>query len=182
MVIYIVISIFVIIIAGIGAYYLAQLMKGKLELELTHSSAYSDDLISGIIKLEAKRHIHGFLQVSLVGYVERTKRDSENMKTTEHIEVYRFDQVLERTRDFNAGFQQNYPFDLIAPNHTEVRTAGSVSKTMAANAGDETTGDRSTETLANLPGGRVHWHVESRLDSKGVDLYTKEKCTVTLKD
>lgn len=159
MAIYIVIAVFVLIVGGIGAFYLARFMKGKLTIELTHNSANSEERITGRVTLEAKRPIHGQLNVSLVGHVERTKRDSENMKTTEWIEVYRDDHTLEETRDFIAGFQQDYDFDLRAPTQTEVRTG---------------TG------AASVAGGRVHWHVESRLDAEGVDLYDKEKCHVNL--
>lgn len=33
---------------------------------------------------------------------------------------------------------------------------------------------------ASFIAGRVYWHIEARLDAKGVDLYAKEKCQVNL--
>lgn len=179
---YIVIAIFVLILGGVIAYYVARFMKGKLELELTRTTANSEELISGTVSLEAKKSIHGLLKVSLVGREKRTRRDSDGDKKTEYVEVYRYDHVLEETRDFDPGFTQQYPFDLLAPTSEEVRSGSAMLKAIAASAGDGMVGGvmKMAAGAAGSFAGRVYWQVESRLDADGVDLFTKEKCSVNL--
>ena len=91
--------------------------------------------------------------------------------------------MLEETRDFDAGFQQDYPFDLLAPTTGEVRSGASALQAAAAKAGDGALGGvlKMAAGAASFFGGRIDWHVEGRLDAKGVDLYDKEKCQVNLK-
>ena len=184
MVLYIIIAAVILIIGGVAAYYIARFMKGKLELELSRDSASSEELITGRVTLEAKKNIHGLLKVSLVGREKRKKRSStSDNDSTEWVEVYRYDHVLEETRDFEPGFRQDYSFDLLAPTAAEVRSGGAALKGMAEAAGDGIMGGvlKAAAGAADFMSGRVYWHVESRLDADGVDLYTKEKCHVNLK-
>jgi hypothetical protein len=182
MVVYIIIAVVVLIGGGIAAYYLARFMKGKLELELARSSANSEELITGQLTLEAKKNIRGLLKVSLVAREKRTKRDHDGDKSTEYVEVYRYDQVIEETREFQAGFRESYPFDLLAPTSAEVRSGSAALKGVADKAGDGVMGGvlKVAAGAASFMAGRLYWHVEARLDADGVDLYTKEKCTVNL--
>lgn len=178
-----IIGIAAIIVACIVAYYLARFMKGSLKLELARNAASSEELISGRVVLEAKKPIQGLLKVSLVGREKRKKRSSSSdNNSTEWVEVYRYDHVLEETRDFEAGFQQDYSFDLLAPTSTEVRSRGSLLKAAAQGAGDGVMGSvlKAAAAGAKFMASRIHWHVEARLDAKGVDLYAKEKCHVNL--
>lgn len=184
MVVYIVIAVFVLILGGIAAYYLARFMKGKLALELSRNSASSKELITGRVTLEAKKDIRGLLKVSLVGREKRTRRDHDGDSETEYVEVYRYDHILEETRSFEAGFRQDYGFDLLAPTSAEVRSGGGAIKAAANTMGDGAMGGvlKAAAGAADFMAGRVDWHVESMLDADGVDLFTKEKCTVNLKD
>lgn len=180
---YIVIAVIVLILGGVIAYYGARFMKGKLTLELSRDSASSEELISGTVSLEAKKSIHGLLKVSLVGREKRTRRKSDGDKDTEWVEVYRYDKVLEETRDFEPGFTQDYSFDLLAPTTEEVRSGQAMLKAAANAAGDGMMGGvlKAAADGAGFMAGRVYWHVESRLDADGVDLFTKEKCSVNLR-
>ena len=182
MALYIIIAIVVLVLGGIIAYQVARFMKGKLTIELSRDTANSEELISGSVSLEAKKNIRGLLKVSLVGREKRTRRDSDGDRKTEYVEVYRYDHVLEETRDFEPGFQQTYPFDLLAPTSAEVRSGAAALQGMAAAAGDGLAGGvlKAAAGAASFMAGRVYWHVESRLDADGVDLYTKEKCHVNL--
>ena len=58
MVLYIIIAVVVLILGGVAAYYIARFMKGKLELQLSRSSASSEELLSGRVTVEAKKDIH----------------------------------------------------------------------------------------------------------------------------
>ena len=180
--IYVVIAIVVLVLAGVAAYYVARFMKGRLEIELSRDTADSEGLIRGRVTLEAKKPIHGLLRVSLVGREKREKRDHDGDKTTEWVEVYRYDHVLEERRDFEPGFRQDYSFDLLAPTAGEVRSGSTALEGMAQAAGDGVMGGalKAAAGAASFMAGRVYWHVESRLDADGVDLFTKEKCRVNL--
>lgn len=179
-----IIGIIVLILGGIIAYYVARFMKGKLTLVLSRNSASSEELISGTVSLEAKRPIHGLLKVSLVGQEKRTRRKSNGDKDSDWVEVYRYDHVLEETRDFEPGFTQDYSFDLLAPTSAEVRSGSGMLRAAAGAAGDGLVGGmlQAAAGAASFMAGRIHWHVESRLDADGVDLFTKEKCTINLRD
>lgn len=178
----ILITVAAIIIAAIIAYYLARFMKGKLQIELTQNAAKSEELISGSVTLLAKKPIHGLLKVSLVGREKRTTRDRDGDKTTKWVEVYRYDHVLEETRDFDAGYQQTYPFDLLAPTSSEVRSGEHLLKAFAAQAGEGMLGSaiKAAAKASHYMAGRIQWHVESRLDAKGVDLIATQKCEIHL--
>lgn len=182
MVLYIVIAILILALGGFAAYYLARFMKGRLKLQLSQSNADSEQLIAGTLSLEAKRNIRGLLKVSLVAREKKVRRDRDGDKSTEYVEVYRYDHILEEERDFPAGYVQDYVFDLLAPTQAEVRSGATALKHAAAAAGDGVMGSvlKVASSAASVMGGRLYWHVESRLDADGVDLYTKEKCTINL--
>ena len=182
--VYAVIGVIVVIVGCVVAYYAARFMKGKLELQLTRDAASSEELISGRVNVEAKKPIQGLLKVSLVGREKRKKRSSSSdSNSTEWVEVYRYDNVLEETREFEAGFNQSYDFDLLAPTSSEVRSGAAALHGIASAAGDGVAGGllKAAAGAASFMAGRVYWHVEARLDAKGVDLYSKEKCQVNLK-
>jgi hypothetical protein len=180
------IGIAVLVLGCVAAYYLARFMKGKLLLELYRDSASSEELLNGHVALRAKKPIRGTLKVSLVGREKRQKRSSSSSgNSTEWVEVYRYNHILEETRDFEAGFRQDYKFDLLAPTSAEVRSrSGAIAKSMsdAAEAQDGVIGGvlKAAAGAASFMAGQVDWHVEARLDAKGVDLYAKEKCHVNL--
>lgn len=182
---YVIIGVIVLILLGVGAYYGARFMKGRLVLELSRDAADSGQLLSGKVSLEAKKPIHGLLKVSLVGREKRKKRGiGDDNDSTEWVEVYRQDHILEETRDFPAGFTETYSFEIVAPTSAEARTGGGVLRAAADAAGGGVMGAalQAAAGAADFMSGRVYWHVESRLDADGIDLFTKEKCRVNLRD
>lgn len=181
---YIIGGIVVGVLVAVIAYYMARFMKGKLAMELSRNAAASGEPLAGRVDLEAKKSIHGLLKVSLVGREKRTKRDHDGDKSTEWVEVYRQDRILEETRDFGAGYTQTYEFEIVAPTSAEARRGGAVMREMAEKAGDGVMGSvmKMAAGAADMMQGRIYWHMEARLDADGVDLYTKEKVTVNLRD
>lgn len=178
-----------LVLLGVGVYYFARFMKGRLKLELSRDSASSEELLSGKVSLETKKPIHGSLKVSLIGREQRYKRNlssSSNDKSKQWVEVYRYNHILEETRDFEPGFQQQYSFDLLAPTSAEVRSrSGAIAKSIAS-AADQSEGLmggvlKAAASAASAMSGPIRWHVEARLDAKGVDLVAKQKCHVTLR-
>lgn len=185
MVPYIIGGVVIAIILAVVAYYVARFMKGSVKLQLARNSASSGEALTGRVDLEAKRSIHGLLKVSLVGREKRRKRStSGDGDTTEWVEVYRADRILEETRDFPSGYTQTYEFEIVAPTSAEARQGGAIMREMADKAGDGVMGSvmKMAAGAADMMQGRIYWHMESRLDADGVDLYTKEKVTVNLRD
>jgi hypothetical protein len=181
--IYIVGGVIAVIVAAILAYYGARYLKGRLELEMLRDSAASNETLAGRIYLEAKKPMRGSLKVSLVGREQRRRRNRENQDTTEWVEVYRHDLVLEETRDFAPGFTQEYRFELQAPTAAEARRGGDLIRQAAAEVGDGVLGSvmQMAAGAADMMQGRIVWHVEGRVDVKGVDLYAKRQVTVNLR-
>jgi|GEM_PF-339930 len=172
------------VLIAVGAYYLARFLKGKLSIVLTRNAAATGELISGMVTLQAKKPINGLLKVSLVGREKRRKHSSSGKgNSTEWVEVYRYDQILEETRQFEMGYMQDYAFDLLAPSSTEVRVGGSIMRQIAGAMGEGAMSKavKFAAEAADFMKGRVYWHVESRLDADGVDLYTKHKCQINLR-
>ena len=185
---YILLGIVALILLGVGLYYAARFMKGKLKVELSRDSASSEELLSGKVALEAKKPIQGSLKVSLVGREKRIKRSSSKSGNSKQwVEVYRYTHVLEETRDFEAGFKQAYSFDLLAPTPAEVRSR---SRAIAKGI-DDAAGDSkgvmggvlkgAAVAASAMAAGNIHWRVEARLDAKDVDLVSKQKCHVNLR-
>lgn len=174
-----------VILIAVTAYYGARFMKGSLKLELSRDAASSGEFLTGKIDLVAKKPIYGLLKVSLVGRDKRTKRRSgSDSNTTEWVEVFREDVILEETRDFEAGFTEQYAFELVAPSASEARTGGAALRAISKAAGDGLLGGALSvaASAADMMQGRIYWHIETRLDADGVDLYDKEKCRVNLRD
>ena len=170
------------VIAFIGWKYVLPLFKGKLQLELPQTSAISHQPFHGRVTLQARRAIRGLLKVSLVGRERRLKHDPG--KTGRYwFEVYRQNQTLEERREFEAGFQASYDFEMIPPTEAELRAKATALQSMAElvesaeqGAGVVVGGLLRTAVSAGGPeSNQIHWHVESRLDAEGVDLFTKKK-------
>ena len=180
---YIVAGIGVLIVLGIVGYYVARFMKGRLKLELARNSADSGEPLSGKVAMEAKRPIRGLLRVSLVGREKRRTRSSSGSDSTKWVEVYRQDRILEETREFPSGYTKTYSFEIVAPTSAEARRGGAI----LSKVGEEVGGAagqvmKLAAGAANLFQGRIYWHVESRLDADGVDLFTKRRAHVNLRD
>ncbi len=184
---YILLGVVGLVLLGVGLYYAARFMKGKLKLELSRDSASSEELLRGQVTLETKKPIHGSLKVSLVGREKRIKRSSSKAGNSKQwVEVYRYNHILEETRGFEAGFKQEYSFDLLAPTGAEVRSRSrAIVKGISDAAGDGqgVVGGvlKAAAGAASAMAGRIDWYVEARLDAKGVDLVAKQKCEVNLR-
>jgi hypothetical protein len=181
---YVLIGVLVVGVLAVVGYYVARFMKGRLKLEMARTAADSGETLGGRVTVEAKRPIQGLLKVSLVGREERRRRRHGNDRDTrEWVEVYRQDRILEETREFPAGYTKTYAFEIVAPTSTEARRGGGALR----KAGEEAGGAmgavmKMAAGAADLLQGRIRWHVEARLDAEGVDLYTRRRAHVNLRD
>ncbi len=178
-------GVFAVIIIIVIGYYAARFMKGKLAIELARSAADSGDTLSGSINLTAKKSMQGALTVSLVGQEKRRKRrHNSDQDQIEWEEVYRQDQIVEETREFPAGFSQSYQFEILAPTATEARQGSAALRAAAESAGEGIVGSmlNMAAGAADMMQAPIYWHIETRLDVKGVDLFAKRKVSVNLKN
>lgn len=180
--------IIVVVFLAICGYNLARFIKGKVVIELSRASANPEELISGKVTVIAKKQINGLLKVSLVGQEKRSEGSGDD-KIYEWVDVYRYDQVLEQKRVFEAGTEQIYSFDLLAPGSDEVNSAGTKLKGWVESPSSGLVGKLKTKVSAKMDehaeSGKnldhLSWHVEALLDADGVDLSAKEDCTVAFK-
>jgi len=100
---------------------------------------------------------------------ETTKTyDKDGKQETRSREVYNTEKLIESTKTYPQGFEQNYSFQLSVPD--------SNSKGVPNSAIGEV-----MSVLGNIIDGRdkyIEWNVEVYLDAKGVDLKDSEKIYV----
>lgn len=179
----VVISAAVILALGGAAYVFARYLDGRIRLELTRDTVDSGQDLDGRVTIEARRPIRGLLRVSLVGREKRRRRRSGESERVEWVEVYRQDQVVEESREFPAGVRETHAFQLLAPTRVEARRGGSVDH-VAEQTGDTVMSSvlRVAARAADALHGRIYWHVEARLEADGIDLSTKRKIDIDLRD
>lgn len=178
---YAIIGAVVLIAIAVAGYYILRFMKGKIELHLTDSSAASGEPIKGSVSVVAKKELQGRLTVSLVCIEESRQQkrsygddDDDTKYETTQEEIFRKQQVLEDMETFSPTNSQEYQFNILAPTSSESGQRGSSQHggggmigtllNMAASASDSHT--------------NYFWHVEARLDVKGIDLFAKQKVNV----
>lgn len=179
-----VIGIFALIIIGVILYQVARFLKGKLELKLIKDSVSSGDALKGSVTVTAKKPMRGQLRVALVARKKKRKTGASTNDTTQYkwVEVYRRDEVLEGKREFPAGFSQNYAFEILAPTSSEARQGGASLRATAEALDDGMMSSvlNLAASAADMMQSRLYWHIESRLEVDGVDLYTKQKVYINL--
>jgi hypothetical protein len=181
----IIIGLAIAIVAAIVGYYVLRYLKGTLKLQINRDTASSGELLSGTVMLEVKKSTTGLLKVSLVGHERRRTQSSSNSgSSTKMVEVYRDDLVLEESREFASGFSKTYPFELTAPSSSAARSGAAILNELAGNTGSDVMDNvlKVAAGFAKQTASRIYWRVEASLDAEGVDLYTKEKVQVNLRD
>ena len=180
---YAIIGAVVLIAISVATYYILRFMKGKIELHVTNSSAASGEPIKGSVSVVAKKELQGRLTVSLVCIEESRQQkrnygddddDADNKYETTQQEIFRKQQVLEDMETFSPTNSQEYQFNILAPMASESGQRGS----------SEHGGGGMIGTLLNMAASASDshsdylWHVEARLDVKGIDLFAKQEVNV----
>ena len=172
----------VLIVISVATYYILRFMKGKIELHVTNSSAASGEPIKGSVSVVAKKELQGRLTVSLVCTEESRQRkrsnadDDDTKHETTQEEIFRKQQVLEDMEIFSPTNSQEYQFNILAPTASESGQRGS-----SVHGGGGMIG-----TLLNMAASASDshsdylWHVEARLDVKGIDLFAKQEVYVRM--
>jgi len=161
--------IFGLIIVAFAAYSVMSHLKGSISLLLPNTSYSYGDTINGSFTLLAKKSIEGNRLYASLTARETTKTyDKDGKQETRSREVYNTEKLIESTKTYPQGFEQNYSFQLSVPD--------SNSKGVPNSAIGEV-----MSVLGNIIDGRdkyIEWNVEVYLDAKGVDLKDSEKIYV----
>ena len=155
-------------IIAIIAYQIMRFMKGSIKLQLVQTAFNPGDTITGNFDLLTKKSIQGNrLIVSLIGtQVTKTYRDGKS-ETRSH-EIYRNEILLEDAKDYSAGTQENYSFEIPVPNMNSPEFLNSaVGQTLV-----------TALSLVSNRTTRNKWKVEARLDAKGVDLAASKAISI----
>ena len=155
----------VVVIGSISAYYIARYLRGSIKLVLPQTSFAAGETIIGEFDVITRKEIPGKrLFVALVGMeIIEEKRGEKTERRTR--EVHRHEETLEQALTWPAGQTKHYAFKLPSPtapapellNSTVVRAARIGMELLGANR------------------RRMKWHVEVRLDAKGIDLATSQR-------
>ena len=166
----VVIAIVVVVLGGLIAFYVIRGMKGNLTLTLNQRGVGSGDNFTGTVQVVCKKPVEGNRLVATLIGTERIEKKTDEGTKTETREIYRADALLEEARSYDAGFEESYRFELVAPSASQVGVANSSLGKMVEMGVEMLTGrDRD-----------LFWKIEGRLDAKGLDLVDSEKVTVNL--
>jgi hypothetical protein len=163
------IAVISVVIIALVAFFVLRAMKGSLVLRLNEHQVAPDGAFSGTVELTCRKPIEGNrLIVTLIGRERIEEKTKEGTKTRNR-EFYRDEEVLESARDYEAGFEQTYEFEIAAPSAKNVQAAASPLGKMMEMGIEMLTGrDRD-----------LSWKIEGRLDAKGLDLVQSEKVRIT---
>ncbi len=164
----IIISVVAAAVIGVGIFFLLRFLRGSIKLQLPITSFSPGDEITGSFELHAKKPIQGKrLVVSLIG--TQHTRTTRNGKTESHSnEIFRKEEVIEKERDYRAGFRETYNFSLGIPkgNDNEQMLQGVANTLMMA------------ANIASRSRTNIRWKLEARLVAKGIDLVGSKKVSV----
>ncbi len=171
----IIVGILALVIAAVAAYYIARMMKGKIEIQMAKTGFNSGETVGGTVTLTTKKSLDvRRVYVALIGYRVTERRDHDGDKRTDKDEIYRDEFNLETQQLLPAGFNKTYEFALLAPGSQSTGTApgGALGNTLGAVVG--ALGALSTNRT------RLEWKVEARADLPGVDIAKSKKVRVNV--
>ncbi len=161
-----------IVVVGVIALFIFSYLKGSVKLSLENTSASRGESIKGSLALNAKKAIEGNgLSVWLIAHEKTDTRDSEGEKRTRSREIYRDTVNLESSKDYPAGFSDEYAFEFKIPDSSEEDISESSSLDQAA---------QFIGKLINNERKYIEWSIKARLDAKGIDLQTSRQVFVDI--
>jgi len=158
---------------ALGAYYLARLLKGKIEITLSKRGFNSGEELSGSIVVKSRKHLEAErIYVALIGYEIQERRNRDGHRK----EVYRYEQNLAESLVMSAGSEHKFDFSITAPGNQGQEDP----KLPEALSGTITTGISVLNSLGLLNTRRLEWKLEARADLPGVDLAKATKVHINL--
>jgi predicted small secreted protein len=164
------VPVIIAIVIGIGAvsviaYYIAGYLKGSIKLQLPGTAFSPGQPIRGSFIVHTKKDVQcNCLTVTLVG-TEVIRRNNHSRRhgsgsSTQSIEIYRDEKLIEENVEFMAGTEKAYEFELTAPGMNATSLPGTQ------------VGQVLNEVFNALGArhSRLSWNINVRLDAKGVDL------------
>ncbi|SES87007.1 hypothetical protein [Thalassotalea agarivorans] len=162
-------SVIIAVVVAFVGYKLLAHLKGKITLHLNKTSFRFGETLTGHFDLEAKKAIEGNeLSVTLVAREKIEKRDSEGKRRTRTHEVYRNEKRLEGAKVYQAGSKANFIFEFFLPKTGTSEFAASTLGQAMNMLGSLLTSERRT----------IEWHIEARLDAKGIDITDSQRIYV----
>ena len=153
--------------AAMNSYFVLRRLKGSVALEFANRAYSPGEVITGRVELLCRKPVecHRFF-VALVCEEVITTQDS----TTRRVEIIRQEQDLAGGGQFPAGTQESYPFSLPVP------AGGGMVRHIA-------TGNQTVDNVMNglavlATRGRFEWHVEARVDARGIDLARRRDVSI----
>jgi len=167
----IIIAVLVIIVLAIAAFYIARMMKGKIEIQMSKTGFNSGEAVTGAFTLTTKKQLDVTrLYVALIGYEVTERRESDGDKRTERHEIFRDEENFEESQSLPAGFNKTYNFALSAPGKDTVGTSRSGG--MEISIGSITLGGNNRR--------RLEWKIEARADLPGVDIAKSQSIRINV--
>jgi predicted small secreted protein len=157
-----------IAIIAVAAYHIARYMRGSIKLSLTQTAFDPGSSITGSFELTTRKAIEGKqLVVSLIGVEVTEIRKNDKTETRRH-EIFRNEKLIEKERDYQAGFVKTYDFEIPAPKLNAPEFLNSPVGSAIAAAASVLTNRRTL----------IQWKLEARLVAKGIDLVGSKKISI----
>lgn len=169
---HLIIGIVALVAIGFVWYFIARVLKGKIELELPKNGYSAGEAITGRVTLTSKKPLPlKRMVVALIGYeITTTERDGD--RKTRRKEVYRNEVNILDAQDVPAGVNQTFEFTMNAPGGGATAVEARIGK-----AADAVAGALSVLGVSSSR-RRMEWKVEARCDLPGVDLVKTRKVQV----
>ena len=162
------------------AYYVARMMKGKVEIEIPKAGYNSGEEIVGKVTFTSRKNLHiNRFYVALIGYEIVERRDSDGDRSTRRHEIYRAEHNLAETGDLAAGAKQSFGFTLVAPGNNPAGEKAEEIPAKVLGAVNTATNVIRALGLGNKT-RRLEWKLEARADLPGVDIASSTKIRVNL--
>jgi len=160
-----------IALTSVFVYFIMRWMRGSITLYMPNAAFNRGDTIKGSFELLTRKALQGNkLIVTLIG--EKVTRYYENdERKTRRREVYRSEKLIEQAREYPAGHNAKYEFEIEIPGGSAEAPAIDPAFVQILSAASQLLNDRETY---------YEWRIEARLDAKGVDLAKSQKISINL--
>ncbi len=170
-----------LIVLAVIIYYIMRFLKGSVKLSLEKTDFGGGETIKGSFILNAKQEVvSSALTAALIGYKKTTYYENDERKTRSS-EFYNKKITIESSKTYEAGFNQEYNFELPTPNFSNsnrVSHEDLPDKVKDVVSSDMLDMASSAINMLSDKDVSYNWKVEVRVDATGVDLLDTQKVYV----
>ena len=177
------------VVLGVIAYYVARFLKGSMKITLEQRSFRPGETISGLLTIHARRAIPAErIYVAVIGEEEERTRSSRSGSSSKRWrECYRDEVDVLLDEELEPYSRNRYTFTIAAPSEGSIATIAEA-LSAATEGVQDVAGQRMVKGLGSLMvgmsrmfAGRKRWKVTARVETRGVDLATKQKIHISPK-